>query len=105
MELVMTASSRSRVAVSRPGLPGTGLARLAERYELALWEHDDPPNPAQLNEPNLVVLPHVGSATETTRAAMVDLAAENIVAVLSGLDAPTPLPRTAARPGSARPGR
>ena len=59
----------------------------------------DPADPL-LHEPNLVVLPHVGSATEATRAAMTDLAAENILAVLSGVDAPTALPRTATRPRS-----
>jgi lactate dehydrogenase-like 2-hydroxyacid dehydrogenase len=57
----------------------------------------DPADPL-LHEPNLVVLPHVGSATESTRAAMVDLAAENILAVLSGAPAVTPLPGTAATP-------
>jgi lactate dehydrogenase-like 2-hydroxyacid dehydrogenase len=56
----------------------------------------DPADPL-LHEPNLVVLPHVGSATEATRAAMVDLAAENILAVLAGADAPTPVPGTPAR--------
>ena len=53
----------------------------------------DPSDPL-LNEPRLVVLPHVGSATEATRAAMVDLAARNIEAVLDGRPAPTPLPGT-----------
>ncbi|KJK42627.1 hydroxyacid dehydrogenase [Lentzea aerocolonigenes] len=47
-------------------------------------------------EPNLVVLPHVGSATERTRAAMVELAARNLLAVLGGEPAPTPLPGTPA---------
>lgn len=50
-------------------------------------------------EPNLVVLPHVGSATEATRAAMVELAADNVLAVLDGGEALTPLPGTPARPG------
>ncbi|MDX3587353.1 2-hydroxyacid dehydrogenase [Streptomyces europaeiscabiei] len=53
-------------------------------------------------EPHLVVLPHVGSATEATRAAMVELAASNIEAVLGGEAAPTPLPGTRARPSGAR---
>jgi len=50
------------------------------------------------HQPNLVVLPHVGSATEATRAAMVELAARNIIAVLDGRDALTPLPATPVRP-------
>jgi hypothetical protein len=32
----MTAPSRPRVAVTRPDLPGTALAGLAERYDLAV---------------------------------------------------------------------
>jgi lactate dehydrogenase-like 2-hydroxyacid dehydrogenase len=56
----------------------------------------DPADPL-FHEPHLVVLPHVGSATEATRAAMVDLAARNILAVLDGRDALTPLPGTPAR--------
>ncbi|RJQ81299.1 2-hydroxyacid dehydrogenase [Amycolatopsis panacis] len=40
----------------------------------------------------LVALPHVGSATEATRAAMVDLAVANLLAVLAGEPARTPLP-------------
>jgi lactate dehydrogenase-like 2-hydroxyacid dehydrogenase len=47
---------------------------------------------------HLVALPHVGSATEVTRAAMVDLAVDNLLDVLSGRPARTPLPGTAAVP-------
>jgi lactate dehydrogenase-like 2-hydroxyacid dehydrogenase len=42
--------------------------------------------------PNLLALPHVGSATEDTRAAMVDLAARNIAQVLTGAPPETPVP-------------
>ncbi len=62
----------------------------------------DPRDPL-FAEPNLVVLPHVGSATEATRAAMTDLAVRNILAVLDGEDALTPLPASAARPGAGLP--
>ena len=34
--------------------------------------------------PNAVLLPHLGSATHATRAAMSRIAAENLVAVLQG---------------------
>ncbi|WP_345020419.1 hypothetical protein [Streptomyces shaanxiensis] len=43
-------------------------------------------------EPRIVTLPHIASATETTRAAMVDLAVDNILAALAGHPARTPLP-------------
>lgn len=58
---------------------------------------NDPDDPL-FSTPNLVVLPHVGSATEATRAAMVELAARNVRAVLDGNEALTPLPGTASRP-------
>jgi lactate dehydrogenase-like 2-hydroxyacid dehydrogenase len=40
----------------------------------------------------LVALPHVGSATEATRAARVDLAVDNVLDVLAGRPARTPIP-------------
>ena len=50
----------------------------------------DPENPL-LKMENVVLLPHVGSATEATRRAMVDLAAENALAVLQGKPPLTPV--------------
>jgi glyoxylate reductase len=48
---------------------------------------------------NVVTLPHVGSATEATRQAMVDLAADNVLAVLQGKPPITPVnPEILARP-------
>jgi lactate dehydrogenase-like 2-hydroxyacid dehydrogenase len=51
-------------------------------------------------EPHAVTLPHIGSATEATRAAMVDLAVANILDVLAGHPARTPLPGSPAVPGT-----
>jgi len=53
-----------------------------------------------VGEPYAVTLPHIGSATEATRAAMVDLAVDNILDVLDGRPARTPLPGSAATPGT-----
>jgi glyoxylate reductase len=50
----------------------------------------DPANPL-LKMENVVALPHVGSATEATRQAMVDLATENVLAVLQGKPPLTPV--------------
>ena len=50
----------------------------------------DPENPL-LKMENVVLLPHVGSATEATRQAMVDLAADNVLAVLQGRPPLTPV--------------
>lgn len=44
----------------------------------------------------LVALPHVGSATEATRAAMVDLAVDNLLDVLADRPARTPIPQAVA---------
>ncbi|MGJ5894301.1 hypothetical protein ACSCBZ_20400 [Streptomyces niveiscabiei] len=43
-------------------------------------------------EPNIVTTPHAGSAAESTRAAMADLAADNILHVLAGCPPRTPIP-------------
>lgn len=51
-----------------------------------------------VKESRLVALPHVGSATESTRAAMVDLAVENVLDILADRPARTPLPHSLARP-------
>ncbi|SES41587.1 hypothetical protein [Lentzea albida] len=53
-----------------------------------------------LTEPNLLVLPHAGSGMEATRAAMVALAVDNVLAVLDSGRALTPLPGTPVRPMS-----
>jgi glyoxylate reductase len=50
----------------------------------------DPENPL-LKMENVVTLPHVGSATEATRRAMLDLAVENALAVLQGRQPLTPV--------------
>lgn len=50
----------------------------------------DPENPL-LKMENVVTLPHVGSATEATRRAMVDLAADNVLAILQGKQPLTPV--------------
>lgn len=46
----------------------------------------EPPDPsdALLDQPNVVLAPHIGSATTETRQAMAELAARNIVAALTG---------------------
>ena len=43
--------------------------------------------------PNLIVLPHIGSATVATRERMADMAVDNLLAALAG----APMPHPAAR--------
>jgi glyoxylate reductase len=45
-----------------------------------------------LTLPNCLVVPHLGSASVATRTRMATLAAENVLAVLSGRPAPSPIP-------------
>jgi glyoxylate reductase len=53
---------------------------------------DEPQVPAELRElPNTVLLPHIGSATATTRNAMARLCAENVIAAIDGRPPPTAL--------------
>ena len=53
---------------------------------------DEPHVPPELRElPNTVLLPHLGSATATTRNAMARLCAENVIAVIEGRAPPTPV--------------
>jgi glyoxylate reductase len=51
-----------------------------------------PPNDPLLDAPNLIVLPHLGSATHATRRAMADLAVDNLLAALDGEPMPNPAP-------------
>jgi glyoxylate reductase len=49
-----------------------------------------PPDHPLLGAPNLIVLPHLGSATHATRQAMADLAVDNLLAALDGKPMPNP---------------
>ena len=60
----------------------------------------DPGSPL-LALPNVVVLPHIGSASTSARLAMTDLAARNIEAVLAGRAPVTPVPGSPGHPGAA----
>ncbi len=56
---------------------------------LDVYENEPTINPTLLKLKNVVLLPHIGSATEDTRNNMALLAAKNVVAVLSGRKAIT----------------
>jgi len=51
---------------------------------LDVYEHEPAIHPALLPLENVLLVPHLGSATTETRTAMAALAIENVVAVLSG---------------------
>ena len=58
---------------------------------LDVFEAEPKVHPALLGLPNVVMTPHVASATGETRAAMARLAAENVIAVLRGDGPLTPV--------------
>ncbi|MDI4633866.1 D-glycerate dehydrogenase [Pelomonas sp. V22] len=58
---------------------------------LDVFEGEPRVHPDLLSLPNVVLTPHIASATVKTRLAMADLAADNLIAALTGGVPPTPL--------------
>jgi len=58
---------------------------------LDVFEDEPDVHPGLLGLENVVLVPHLGSATVETRTAMAELAAANVVAVLAGNAAPSPV--------------
>lgn len=56
-----------------------------------VYENEPDINPELLKLDNVVLLPHIGSATHEARNAMSELAAKNVIAVLSGKNPLTPV--------------
>jgi glyoxylate reductase len=59
---------------------------------LDVYENEPQVHPDLLTLDNIVLAPHLGSASTETRTAMADLAVQNAVAVLQGRPALTPIP-------------
>jgi gluconate 2-dehydrogenase len=97
----------AELALMKPGATLTNVARggivddaaLAEALRerriaaagLDVFEGEPVVLPALLELPNVVLTPHIGSATRATRLAMAGLAADNLIAALTGGTPPTPL--------------
>jgi len=62
-------------ALDSGGIAGAGLD---------VFEHEPRVHPSLLSLPNVVLAPHIGSATTATRSRMAALAAENLLAALEG---------------------
>jgi glyoxylate reductase len=65
--------------------------RVISGAALDVYEHEPTVSPRLLALENVVLAPHLGSATTETRTAMADLAASNVLAVLSGNPPLTPV--------------
>ena len=66
--------------------------RLIAGAALDVYEREPIVHPDLFELDNVLLVPHLGSGTTETRTAMADLAADNVVAVLSGRPAVTPIP-------------
>jgi glyoxylate reductase len=64
---------------------------------LDVYEREPQVHPALLALPNVILAPHLGTATREARADMASSCARNVVALLRGEDPPTPVNRPAAR--------
>ena len=58
---------------------------------LDVFEGEPSVHPGLLSVPNIVLTPHIASATSGTRRAMAMVAADNLIAVLTGKEPLTPL--------------
>lgn len=65
--------------------------RLIAGAALDVYEREPAVHPSLLAMENVVLAPHLGSATRDTRTAMADLAIRNVLAVLAGDDPITPV--------------
>ena len=65
--------------------------RLIAGAALDVYEREPAVEPALLSLENVLLIPHLGSGTTETRTAMADLAARNVVEVLSGRAPITPV--------------
>jgi glyoxylate reductase len=65
--------------------------RLIAGAALDVYEDEPRVHPDLLKFDNVLLAPHIGSATRETRTAMAELAVRNVVAVLSGADPLTPV--------------
>lgn len=79
-----------------PVVDETALVAALEAGHLAgagldVFEHEPEVHPGLLDRDDVVLVPHLGSATAETRGAMAELAARNAVAVLAGQPPITPI--------------
>ena len=96
-ELAMMKPTATLTNVARGGVvDDAALAQALKNRTIAaaaldVFEGEPALNPALLTVPNVVLTPHIASATVATRRAMAELAADNLIAALEGGKPPTPI--------------
>jgi glyoxylate reductase len=78
--------------VDEPSLGWALREHLIAGAALDVYENEPDVHPDLLRVDNVLLVPHLGSATTETRTAMAKLAADNVVAVLAGRPPLTPVP-------------
>lgn len=102
-ELALMKPTATLVNIARGGIVDENalVAALREKRIAAagldVFEGEPQVNPALLTVPNVVLTPHIASATLPTRMAMAMLAADNLIAYLTTGQSRTPLNRVAPR--------
>ncbi|MBN3727614.1 2-hydroxyacid dehydrogenase [Burkholderia sp. Ac-20379] len=87
-ELALMKPTATLTNIARGGIvDDTALAAALRERRIAaagldVFEGEPSVNPALLEVPNIVITPHIASATEATRRAMANLAADNLIAGL-----------------------
>ena len=96
-ELAQMKPSATLTNVARGGIVDDAALAAALRAKtiaaaaLDVFEGEPQVHPDLLTVPNVVLTPHIASATVATRRAMADLAVDNLIAALTGAAPPTPV--------------
>ena len=96
-ELAQMKPTATLTNVARGGIVDDAALAIALRERriaaagLDVFEGEPALHPGLLSVPNVVLTPHIASATHRTRRAMAELAADNLIAALTGGIPPTPV--------------
>jgi glyoxylate/hydroxypyruvate/2-ketogluconate reductase len=102
-EIAQMKPTATLINIARGGIVDDAALAVALREKriaaagLDVFEGEPKVHPDLLTVPNVVLTPHIASATLKTRRAMADLAADNLIAYLTTGEAKTPLNRVAPR--------
>ena len=107
-ELALMKPTATLVNIARGGIVDDAALAVALRERriaaagLDVFEGEPSVHPDLLTVPNVVLTPHIASATVPTRRAMADLAADNLIAFFDGRGPLTPINTPINTPASAR---